>query len=135
VIQLIEMGKIICPPEAWEEVKRCPWVKAWLNEHRSRIVRSITDPGYLARVGQVTYRFPAMARARSSRDRADQYVVAMASYLNDIDNPRNHIVVARETPAKRKNRKIPTACQAFGVSFKTLTEVLHDEFPDEDWHD
>jgi hypothetical protein len=131
--KLIESGKVKCPPEAWNEVQRCPWVKAWLAQYQSQFVQSITDVAYLLKVGEVTGAFNVMAGARRRKERADQYVVAMAVYLNATSNPARHIAVCEETAAQRPNRKMVTACNAFGVEAKSLIEVLQYEFPDEKW--
>jgi hypothetical protein len=72
-----------------------------------------------------------MAGARGQKERADQYVVGMAMYLNETANPVRHIVVAGETIVARPSRKIPRACQHFGVECIGLTEMLRREFPEE----
>jgi hypothetical protein len=75
----------------------------------------------------------AMAGARRRKERADQYVLASAAYLNATSNPTHHIVVCEESAAKRPSRKLVTACQAFGVESENLMRVLRMEFPDENW--
>ena len=75
----------------------------------------------------------AMAGARRRKERADQYVLASAAYLNATSNPTRHIVVCEESAAKRPSRKLVTACQAFGVESENLMRVLQTEFPDENW--
>jgi hypothetical protein len=82
---------------------------------------------------EVTHQFPGMASARGRKEKADQYVVGVALYLNRTSNPTQHIVVAGESLAKRPNRKIPRACQHFGVECCGLMEMLAREFPDEKW--
>jgi hypothetical protein len=131
--QLIEDGKILCPPEAWDEVKRCPKVKGWIDQYRDKFVRIITTVEYLQTVGRVTGKFPMMAGARRRKERADQYVLAMASYLNVKTNPSVHCVVCEETAAQRASRKLVTACDAFDVRHMNLIAMLREEFPDEKW--
>jgi hypothetical protein len=131
--KLIEDGKIICPPEAWGEVKKCPWVKAWLEPYRAQFVKSITAVEFYGILGRVTMKHHAMAGARRRKERADQYVLASAAYLNATSNPTHHIVVCEESAAKRPSRKLVTACQAFGVESENLMRVLRMEFPDENW--
>lgn len=82
-------------------------------------------------VGRVTRDFPAMQGARSRKEKADAYVVALAQHKNS--NPEDWRVVADETTAKRKNKKIPGACEKYGIRCRTLLEMLADEFPEEEW--
>jgi|SRR5579862_1115561 len=133
--KMIEDGRIISPPEAWDEVENCPWVHAWLKQHRNLFVQRITDVEYFQLVGRVTHQFHVMAGARRRKERADQYVVGMAAYLNATSNPNRHVVVCEESHTKRPNRKIRTACQAFGVECVDMFTMLKKEFPDEAWPD
>ena len=83
-----------------------------------------SDVDYLMRVGQVTGQFPAMQRARGTKERADAWVVGLAVYKKG--NPEEWTVVADETTGKRANRKIPTACSAFGVKCMGLMGMCAD---------
>ncbi len=129
--KLIEQGKIQCPPEAWDEVEKCPWVKAWLEPSYGQFVRRINDVEYMLLVGRVTHQFATMSGARRRKERADQYVVATAAYLNSRSNPIRYSVVCEETDTQRASRKITTACRSFGVESKDLFGMLREEFPDE----
>ena len=129
--KLIEEGKICCPPEAWDEVEKCPWVKAWLEPYYGHFVKRISAVDYLLLVGRVTHEFHTMAGARRRKERADQYVVATAAYLNANSNPLKFSVVCEETDTQRASRKLVTACQKFGVESKDLFGMLREEFPDE----
>lgn len=120
-----------CPPEAWEEVEKCPWVKAWLEPHYGQFVKRINDVEYMLLVGRVTHQFSTMAGARRRKERADQYIVATAAYLNATSNPTRTRIVCEETDAQRASRKIVTACKAFGVEPLNLFQMLKEEFPDE----
>ena len=132
--KLIEGGKIICPPEAWAEVKKCPWVKAWLESYHDQFVQRITAVEFYGILGRVTMKHHVMAGARRRKERADQYVLASAAYLNAItSNPMRHVVVCEESAAKRASRKLVTACKSFGVESENLMSVLRTEFPDENW--
>lgn len=133
--RLIESGKVISPPEAWAEVQNCPWVHAWLKQYQKEFVCHITTVEYYQTVGRVTRQFHVMAGARRRRERADQYVVGLAAYLNSTGDPNVHVVVCEESHIKRPNRKIRTACTAFGVESTDLFSMLKKEFPDEPWPD
>lgn len=130
---LIQRGKIKCPPEVWSEV-RSQYMAGWLKGNRKKVVHSLrTNIGFLKLVGEVTAKFPAMAGARGTRNRADPYVVAYAAHRNQTENPTTCIVVCDESALVRPNRKIPTACKSFGVEPITLLEMLKREFPEENW--
>jgi hypothetical protein len=120
----------LSPPEAWEEVDKCPWVKAWLEPHHSQFVKRISDVDYMLLVGRVTHQFSTMAGARRRKERADQYIVAMAAFLNATSNPVRYYVVSEEASVQRAGRKLTTACGAFGVESKDLFGMLREEFPD-----
>ena len=89
----------------------------------------------LSLVGQITYDNRGMSKPRGARDRADQYVVAMAAYLGETDHGHNYVIVTNETAARRKNRKIPYACQKRGIECISLMDMLRRAYPDEDWPD
>jgi hypothetical protein len=131
--KLIEAGKIQCPPEAWDEVQKCPWVLAWLKSYREQFVKNIGTIEYYGIVGQVTHQFHVMAGARRRKERADQYIVATAVYLNAITNPTKHVVVCEESDAHRPSRKLVTACSKFNVTSINLLKMLSSEFPGEKW--
>jgi hypothetical protein len=137
LVHLIEAGRIKSPPEVWEELKKCEWVLAWISGYRALIIENRSqDFSYLSIVGAITRRFPGLAGARGSKDKADPYVVALAVHMNASDNnphPIKWSVVAAETLAQRPNRKIPTACRDANVECVGLFEMLKREFPDEGW--
>lgn len=132
LIPLIEAGRIKSPPQVWDELKKCDWVLAWIGDYRSQIVENRdNDIDYLMLVGRVTREFPALAGARGSKNKADPYVVALTAYGNEMDNPNTWITVADETLESRPSKKIPTACDRFGVDCMSLMEMLAEEYPDE----
>src|SRR5690242_9630974 len=79
---LIEAGRVYCPPEAFAEAKKCLKVKTWLVQYEERVIKRLVDATYLLKVGIVAHKFPSMAGARGRKEKADPYVVAMAAYLN-----------------------------------------------------
>lgn len=137
VAAMIEAGRIECPPEAWAEVQRCPWVHAWIDQYEDRLIRRHRQDGnYLALVGEIAFRFPHMSGTRGKRDRADPYVVANAVHGNRTSTVagvpiQRFVVVANESIGGR--RKIPTACNDYQVECLTLIEMMQREFPDESW--
>jgi hypothetical protein len=133
LVDLIERGRIKSPPEVWDELVHCNWVLAWIADHRKKIVQTRTDPDYFQHVGRIALEFPGMCATRGSKERADGYVVALAAHGNKTTNPTKWVVVAAETLASKPNRKIPTACTAYGVECIGLVEMLRREFPEDGW--
>jgi hypothetical protein len=128
---LIQRGRVKCPPEVWNEI-RSAYMVGWLKGKRKDIVHNLRqNVDFLKKVGEVTIKYPAMAGARGTRNRADPYVVAYAAYRNETENPILCVVVSDESALIRPNRKIPTACKTFGVEPITLMEMLKREFPEE----
>jgi hypothetical protein len=85
-------------------------------------------------LGQVTGKFPGMSGARGRRNKADPFVVAHAAFIIEGGHLTDKCsVVCDETLNSRPNRKLPTACQAFGVEPLSLMEMLAREFPEEGW--
>ena len=133
ILELIESGRVQCPPEVWEELQRCDWVHAWTSVERPKIIRSETDAIYLQTLGRVFAQFPGMCGTRGSKEKADGYVVALAAYGNAISNPHRWVVVAAETLASHANRKIPRACEHYGIECIGFLAMLQREFPDDRW--
>ncbi|MFT3722658.1 MAG: DUF4411 family protein [Hyphomonadaceae bacterium] len=131
---LLEQGRICAPPEVLQELKRLSNSVAWVQSHKSDLEKSLrTKLEFFQLVGQVQHAFPAMTGARGRDEKADAYVVATGAYLTA--NVGQTIVVADETLRRRKNRKIPTACEKFGVECMGIIDMLRAEFPDEEWQD
>jgi len=126
ILKLVEQGKVACPPEVWKELKKCPWVLAWIGKQRKRIVRAITNSEYLSLVGQVAHAYPSMCATRGSKEKADGYVVAMAVHGSRTANPTPWVGVAED-------HLIRAACQEHQVGGIDLVEMLRREFPDENW--
>jgi hypothetical protein len=130
VVELIESGRIECPPEAWDEVLKCPWVHAWLDQYRDRLIKRHRQNGdYLALVGEIAHRFPTMSGVRGRKNKADPYVIANAVHGNRVTSDARFVVVANEGVGNR--RKIPTACADYQVHCLTLMEMLRREWPDD----
>jgi len=129
---LLERGQIKAPPEVFKELKQVGVVEGWIKLHQSEIeVNRNNDLEYLQKVGEVTHKFPGMVGVRSGKEKADPYVVALAAC--GVPDPCVWVVVADETLAKRPNRKIPTACKAFGVDCDGFEDMLRREFPNDGW--
>lgn len=129
---LLERSQIKSPPEVFKELSKVGVVEGWVKLHQSEIEINLNDDiDYLRKVGDVTHQFSGMAAARSGKEKADPYVVALAAC--GTANPGPWVVVANETLNRRAGRKIPTACKAFGVECLAFEEMLRREFPNDGW--
>lgn len=114
LVPLIQNGRVKMPPEAWRELENTSYLAGWLEPYKSAVVENLrTDVDYLLLAGQISHKFPGMAGARGTRDKADPWIVAMAKHMTG--KPHARAVVCNETLERRPNRKIPTACKHFGV--------------------
>ncbi len=130
---LVQRGAVKCPPQCLNEV-RSAYIAGWIKLRRRQISHTLrTKLEYLKVLGDVTFKFAGMSGARSARNKADPYLVSYAAFRNITENPTTCVVVCDESAIHRPNRKIPTACKAYGVESITLAEMLTREFPDQDW--
>lgn len=130
---LVERGRIRCPPQVLKEV-RSQYMAGWIKTRRKQIAHNLRNKlDYLRLLGEVTFKFSAMSGARGRKNRADPYIVAYAAHRTKTENPTVCVVVSDESALVRPQRKIPTACTAFGVESISLKEMLKREFPDQDW--
>ena len=133
LFELASAGKIKIPPEVLDELERISDIAAWVNQHKELLIeRNTGDVEYLLLGGRIAHEFPAMAGARGRRNKADPWVIATAIIAN---NPHIRTVVCNETLANRPNRKIPTACQKYGIGCFPLFNMLSREFPDDGWEE
>jgi hypothetical protein len=130
---LAQRGAIKCPPQCLNEV-RSAYVAGWIKIRRKQLSHSLrTRLDFLKVLGEITFKFAGMAGARGTKNKADPYLIAYAAFRNSTENPTRCVVVCNESAAQRPSRKIPTACEAYGVEAITLEDMLRREFPDQDW--
>jgi hypothetical protein len=130
---LAQRGAVKCPPQCLNEVRNA-YVAGWIKIRRKQLSHSVrAKVEFLQVLGAVTFQFAGMAGARGVKNKADPYLIAYAAFRNANENPTRCVVVCNESAAQRANRKIPTACKAFGVESLTLQEMLKREFPNQDW--
>src|SRR4051794_26388489 len=68
---LIERGAIKCPPQCLNEIRNA-YIKDWIKIRRAQVAHTLrTKIEFLRILGEVTMKFPGMAGARLSRNRAD----------------------------------------------------------------
>jgi hypothetical protein len=132
LVPVIEAGRIKVPPEVWDEIEESSKLFEWLSTYRGRIVENRrAKPDYLMLAGKIAHSFQGMAGVRGRRNKADPWVVATAVHARS--NPHVRVVVCNETVRRRPNRKMPTACKAYGIECLSLFEMLDREYPDDGW--
>lgn len=117
IVKLIEQGRITICAQVLGEVRDNPYYKSRIKPYEQAIQagdRNSNDVEYLSYVGQITYDHPAMSKARSEKNPADPYVVALAAL-------EGYVVVADETRNKRPSRKIPGVCDKLVPPVRCLT--------------
>jgi hypothetical protein len=118
ITELIQDGRIIACAQVLTEVREEPFYLLRLHAHELALqAGDRNDIDYLMHVGKITREHQAMAGARSTKTKADPYVVALAEL-------EHYVVVADETCAQRPNRKIPGVCKQRGIKCRTLEEFL-----------
>ena len=133
LVALIEADRIKVPKEVLDEIELDDELFSWLKPYKQRLVENNrSDPVYFRLVGQITSDFPAMVGILSTRNRADPWVIATAAHKNGL--PFERVVVCDESVRRRANRKIPTACAAYGIKCITLLQMLEAESPDGLWN-
>lgn len=129
---LFEDERIKFPPEVLAELTQISDFANWLQQYKTTACENFrTDISYLKLVGEITFTFPAMVGARSTRNKADPYVVATA--VHGAQNPHRRVVVCDETITVRPGRKIPTACAAYNVPCMSILTMLDQEYPEDAW--
>ena len=129
---LFEAERIKFPIEVFNELTQVSDFVKWLQQYKTVACENFrSDVSYLKLVGEITFRFPAMVGARSTRNKADPYVVATA--VHGAQNPHRRLVVCDETITVRPGRKMPTACAAYDISCISILTMLDQEYPEDGW--
>jgi len=118
IFKLIEQGRLFTCARVLGELRPDP-IYSKVNKHRRALLAQdgrLSDVEFLQTVGKITHDHPNLCKARSHKEPADPYVLAVALL-------EEYIVVADES-GKRKSRKIPGVCEKLGISCMTLDEFV-----------
>jgi hypothetical protein len=123
VDSLISDGRFFASTEVWEEIKKKDEsVKKWAEPRRSDVFID-TDATTTKEVQKILDKFPRLVMSGGRRNRADPFVVAVASL-------RKATVVTGEGSDGTMNKpKIPFVCQQLNIPCVTFTEFISAE----DW--
>ncbi len=119
IIDVISGERVLLPTECVDEIRLDEELWARLSQLETKFRASGNEEVYLL-AGRIAAAFPGMARIRSKKTKADPFVVALASV-------ERALLVCHETTRKAPNRKIPTACDRFGVRCITIDDLLEIE--------
>jgi Domain of unknown function (DUF4411) len=115
---LIRQRRVVACPEILNEMRDQEYYLLRISPYEDELrAGGRNDTEFLMHVGRITLEHQAMAGARSIKDKADPYVVALAEL-------ESYVVVANETCHKRPNRKIPGVCKLRGILCRSLDEFL-----------
>jgi hypothetical protein len=118
-IEAIKAGRVMLPVECIDEIRVDDDVWARLAPFETMFRVSSSEAMCLL-AGRIAEAFPAMAKIRSIKTKADPFVIALASL-------QGALLVCHENGQKNPSRKIPTACKKFGVRCISLDDMLEIE--------
>lgn len=120
--ELIQDNRLFSHREVYEEIRQgsSGFLTDWAKEHRQIFVEH--TPEQAALIGEIVDEFPALSGARkTSPYEADPWLIAMS-----ICEGKSLTVVTEES-ARPQKRKIPAACDHFGVPWLNGHQLLRGE--------
>ena len=105
---LIQSQEIVATEMVYQELKaKNDDLTKWIAARKERLLIKI-DEEQMRIVGEIENEFPDLVPIKSTTDRADPYVVALARY--------KRLVVVTDEKRPRKGRvKIPQVCEHYGI--------------------
>jgi hypothetical protein len=121
VDELIDAGRLVISEEVWHEVEaKTTATKEWCSRRLDRMVVE-TNSTITGAVSQILTDHPRLVMNMKGRNRADSFVIALASV-------RGAIVVTGEGSDGTESRpKIPYICAAMGLPCIRLLSVVQNE--------
>jgi len=122
VVSLLEDGRLIISEEAWDESRKKDLAtKEWCDKHDKDKWVVNTDASVAAEVRRILALYPRIVGEMKGRNRADPFVIAVAS-LN------NAVVVTGEGPdGNDRKPKIPYICSNMGIKSITFLQLIKAE--------
>ena len=119
--ELVADGRLVSHREAFEEIQQgSGFLTDWATEHRHIFAEHTAEQASL--IGQIVDQFPALSGAhKTSPYEADPWLIAQS-----ICHDKSLTIVTDES-AKPQKRRIPIACDAFGVPWINGYQLLRDE--------
>lgn len=119
--ELVQKNRLISHREVYEEILQgSGFLTEWAKQHRQIFVEHTTEQAEL--IGEIVDRFPALSGAhKTTPHEADPWLIALS-----ICEGKTLTVVTDESP-KPQSRKIPVACDAFGVPWMNGYQLLREE--------
>ena len=122
ITTLLEEGRLIISEEAWDESRKKDLAtKDWCDKHEKAAWVVPTDATVATEVRRILAKYPKIVGAMKGRNRADPFVIAVASL-------KGAVVVTGEGPDGTENKpKIPFICSNLGVQSMTFLEMIKAE--------
>jgi len=119
--ELIHQGRLVSHREVFDEIQQGGgFLTDWAKLHRQIFVDHTAKQAGL--IGQIVDQFPALSGAKkTSAHEADPWLIAQS-----ICNNKTLTVVTDESPKPQK-RRIPVACDSFGVPWMNGYQLLRYE--------
>jgi len=116
---LISEGRVKVSQEVHEELRRKDdGLFEWLDGHSEAIVADTDE--VQAKVTAILASHPLLIKARKNRSGADPFVIAVAQC-------EGATVVTQEPIGSDQTPKIPDVCNAYGVPYQRVVDVIRDE--------
>jgi hypothetical protein len=117
---LIDAGRAIAPHEVYEELDvQDDELHKWVKARREEFIAP-TDRSVMLQARAVLDRHPNLTKAGTGRNRADPFVIALATL-------RGAAVVTGELGGTLNRPKIPFVCDDLGVGCIGLLELIRSE--------
>jgi hypothetical protein len=121
VDELISDGRLYISEEVWEEVQKKDAVaKAWCEPRKDSLIVP-TDPAVAQEVQRVLIGHERLVMNLKGRNRADPFVIAVASLRGAI------VVTGEGSDGTASRPKIPYVCQEMGIECVRLLDVIRFE--------
>jgi hypothetical protein len=119
--ELIDEGRLVSHREVFDEIQQgSGFLVDWAKQHRQIFVDHTAEQAAL--IGDIVDQFPALSGAnKTSPYEADPWLIAQS-----ICQDKALTVVTDESPKPQK-RRIPMACDAFGVPWMNGYQLLRAE--------
>jgi hypothetical protein len=119
---LVASGRIILSEEVWEEGrKRDEAVKEWCDSHGKDALVVPTDARVAKGVQDLLTMYPKMVADMKGRNRADPFVIVVASQQNAV------VVTGEGSDGSINRPKIPFVCGEISVKCYRFIDIIRDE--------
>jgi hypothetical protein len=117
---MIKTGELLSPDEVLLELaQKDDGVHSWANTNSAMFVP--VDEEVQQATQEILIQFPRLVGAMKDRNRADPFVIALAKVKQAV------VVTGERSSGTRDRPRIPNVCDQFGISHRTLLQVIRDK--------